>query len=115
MEDVSRKPYQNISKRQKSCGILICFLKYTIRHGGRGTKNVPPKPRRWRETSKEAHVHGRRANMAEASRCTPLTNRSAEGGETRRGVATKIGSLTSYWTLGPTILYKIKMNKDGDT
>lgn len=53
--------------------------------------------------------------MAEASRCTPLTNRSAEGGETRRGVATKIGSLTSYWTLGPTILYKIKMNKDGDT
>lgn len=53
MEDLSRKPYENISKRQKSYVILICFLKYTIRHGGRGTKNVPQKPLGWRETTEE--------------------------------------------------------------
>lgn len=53
MEDVSRKPYENISKPQKSYVILICFLKYTIRHGGKGTKNVPQKPLRWRGTTEE--------------------------------------------------------------
>lgn len=44
--------------------------------------------------------------MAAASSCTPLTDRGAEGGETRRGVATKIGNLTSYWTFSSNYTLK---------
>lgn len=66
---------------------MIYFLKHTIRHGGKGTKNVPRDPGRWTETTEEAHIHGKLANMAAASSCTVLTDRDAEGGETRRGVA----------------------------
>lgn len=50
-EDLSEKAYQNIK-------ILIYFLKDTIRHGGRGTKNVPRDPVIWRETTKVPHIHG---------------------------------------------------------
>lgn len=72
---------------------MIYFLKHTIRHGGKGTKNVPRDPGRWTETTEEAHIHGKLANMAAASSCTVLTDRDAEGGETRRGVARNAESL----------------------
>lgn len=53
----------------------------------RELKMFPETPGRWAETTEEAHIHGKLANMAAASSCTVLTDRDAEGGETRRGVA----------------------------
>lgn len=71
-----------------------------------GLKMFPKSPLDGEKPRRKPHIHGRRANMAAASSCMPLTDQGAEGGETRRGVATKIGSLTFYWTFSSNYILK---------